>query len=420
MKKLFILVLLFPFSSSARAQSVLTLEKCFEIALRKNPEINESKQKIERRRYLYFAGINEYLPQVSLSHSASFSGTQGAPSSSNYSNRVSASETIFSLKTMSAVRKKKISYEKSLADYNVKSASVRYEVARAFLEFLFVQEKLEVNRKIFSLRKQNADLLRLKYEGGRESRGDMLYALALKEMAKTNLKNSRRSVASASQQLARLLGYPIKEKLRISGEFSVPKLDFDLEEKIKALKKSPRILSLKKDIENAEEELFSAKSDLYPKLTASQSVSWTQDREVPSSQNWSLSLNLSLPLFSGGPTYHKNNVRAQTHYLRSLKKNYENTLRSLEADLRQAHLDFLNAVDRASSHLKLLEAVDERYKEARIKYMAGKISFIDLESVEQNLVDAEMERIEFLKTANLNKLLMESILGKTLEDSTGL
>lgn len=413
----FLSLFLFSPALSAKDKDMeLNLKKCFEIAVKNNPVILSQKLKTRQARHNYFSGINDYLPQVSLSHSASVSGFQGQPSSNSYSSRISANEKIFSLRTLNSVKKKKIAWEKSLIDYKAKSASLRYDVARAFLELLFLQEEIKVQEKIVKIRTENARLLKLKYESGRESRGDMLYAEALREIAETNLENAGRSVNSTSNGLSKLLGYPLETTIKAKGEFRLPPMDLTMEKATVALEKSPEMMSLKKDIESARESVFSSKAYLYPELTASQSVSWSGDNELPGSQSWNLGLSLSLPLFSGGPTSYKNNLESSRLSLDALKKTYENSLRSLKSELNQAYLDFLNASGKAEAQKKMLEATTERYREAQIKYMAGKINFLDLENLDQNLVDAELNRIEYLKTANLKKILLEKILGATLED----
>ena len=83
----------------------------------------------------------------------------------------------------------------------------------------------------------------------------------------------------------------------------------------------------------------------------------------------------------------------------------------IKADLAAAYDNFLNAVDAARAQNIMLEANEERYKESQIKYMAGKLSFLDLESIEQNLVDARLNRLEYLKNANFKKNYIDKLLG---------
>ena len=76
----------------------------------------------------------------------------------------------------------------------------------------------------------------------------------------------------------------------------------------------------------------------------------------------------------------------------------------------------LNARDTAISNVSLLAANEERYKESQIKYMAGKINFIDLTNVESSLVDARQNQLQYLRNANNKKLALENLLGVGLEN----
>ena len=64
----------------------------------------------------------------------------------------------------------------------------------------------------------------------------------------------------------------------------------------------------------------------------------------------------------------------------------------------------------------MLRANEERYKEAQIKYMAGKISFLDLASVEQNFVDSDLGQLDNARSAHSRKLALEQLLGVGVEE----
>ena len=48
--------------------------------------------------------------------------------------------------------------------------------------------------------------------------------------------------------------------------------------------------------------------------------------------------------------------------------------------------------------------------------MAGKISFTDLTNVEQSMVDAQQNQLQYLRNANNSKFALENLLGVGLED----
>jgi len=116
-------------------------------------------------------------------------------------------------------------------------------------------------------------------------------------------------------------------------------------------------------------------------------------------------------LFSGGITHYRNNTRALKVNLESSNENLKNEISLIRLNLATAYEDFLNAIDAARTQVIMLQANEERYKETQVKYMAGKVSFIDLENIEQNLIDARLNHLEYLKNANLKKNYLNKLLG---------
>jgi len=160
---------------------------------------------------------------------------------------------------------------------------------------------------------------------------------------------------------------------------------------------------------------LSAKYDAYPNLNFGASVGYSGVTEFPQNRSWSMSLGMSLPLFSGGITYYSRNKASLDNSLKSTEETLKNALLALENDLKNFYQDFLNAVDTINTYKILLEANEERYKEGQIQYMSGTLSFINLENLEQNLVDSRLNYLDYVKTANLKKVALERLLGVKLE-----
>ncbi len=393
----------------------LSWSDCVREALLNNSGLKVKKLAIEQNEYLYLASYNSVLPRVSLSHSFSRSGSASSSPSNRFGLSVSASETLFDLGTYSSIRTSKITYERALSDYRTESASLRQSLYSAFTGLIVAQEQIKVNRKILTIREENAKLIQLKYESGRESRGNMLYAAALYEKAKADMQNSERSLDMSRRTLLKSLGLPGRPLLAAKGELGVP--DYTLKSGALKLDDIPKIVSQVKSIESYKERLLSARSDIFPTLSASQSMSWSGVSEFPGNRSWSLGLSLSLPLFSSGITYYPNTVKAAKTALKSAEESLKEMKLALENDILSAYNDFLNSRDTALANLSVLTANEERYQESQIKYMAGKISFLDLENVEQSLVDAQQNQLQFLRNANGKRSSLENLLGVGLEDS---
>src|SRR3989338_2104474 len=74
---------------------------------------------------------------------------------------------------------------------------------RAFTELLFSQTSIEVSRTILERRQRNAQLVALRYDSGRESRGNMLRSRAQALQAQTDLAAALRDLRTSQKSLQR-------------------------------------------------------------------------------------------------------------------------------------------------------------------------------------------------------------------------
>ena len=410
------LALFLLFTPFARAQD-LTLDwaGCVDSTLENNHQLKAKMYDMKQSEYSYLASLNSYLPKISLSHSFSRSGSETSPPSNRFSLSASVDQSIFNLKTLSSIKVSRISYETARLNYEIFLSELRKSLYTAYLNLFFAQETLEANKKILQIREENAKLIKLKYESGMESKGNMLYAKAQYEMAKLSLTKSERSLASYRNELAKTMGVTPAGSLTIKDDLKVPVSDFDPARIKEYMNYYPDIKVYSKNLETARERLLSAKYDAYPNLNFGASVGYSGVTEFPQNRSWSMSLGMSLPLFSGGITYYSRNKASLDNSLKSTEETLKNALPALENDLKNFYQDFLNAVDTINTYKILLEANEERYKEGQIQYMSGTLSFINLENLEQNLVDSRLNYLDYVKTANLKKVALERLLGVKLE-----
>ena len=410
------MVLLFAGPAGAQQQLALNWDEARRLAIEHNPLVKAARATMEQAGYNYLAGLNSYMPQVSLSHSVSRSGGDNSSPANRWGASISASEELLNLKTVSSVKTSRIAREKAESDYLAASASARQTLAAAFADLLFAQKRIEVQKKILSIRQENAKLIRLKYESGMESKGNALYTEALAENSAVSVKKSERQLAVARRALLEAIGLEGNAQVKANGDISVPAFALDEARLARALERSPRIVSARKTLESANERTSSARYYAYPTLGASQSYGWSGDTEFPRDKSWSLGLSLNIPIFSGGPTYYFNTLSAAKKSLAAAEENFRAEKISLANSLRSGYDDYLSAAENAQASVSLLRANEERFKEAQIKYMAGKISFIDLENVEQNFVDSDLNQLDYARSAHSRKLALEQLLGVGVEE----
>lgn len=405
---IYILSLILPLYSQ---DMTLDIEKAWKMAIENNQGLKAKEFEKNQAEYAYLNSLNLYLPQISLTHSFSRSGGDNLLTSNKFSAQALLEQNIFNLKTISSIKIARLNYESAQVAYETALCELRKNLYSAYMNLYFSQKAIEVNSRIVEIRKENASLIKLKYESGLESKGNMLYAQAQYEMAKLNLKKAQRQLENYMDILAQTIGIKRNGNITVTGNFDIPSFEIDINKISDYLSSYPDIKSYLKNLEIAKEKLYSAKSDLYPSLKFSSLLGYSGKSEFPDNKNWSMSLSLNFPLFSGGPTYYTSNKSSMENALKSAEKKLEEAIFSFEKDLKNAWNDFLNARDTAITYKTLMEANEERYKEGQIQYMAGKMNFIDLENLEQAMIDSRLNNLEYIKNAHLKKIALERLLG---------
>ncbi|MCX5793301.1 MAG: TolC family protein [Elusimicrobia bacterium] len=417
------LVLLLAGPAAAQQQLTLTWDEARRLAVEHNPAVKAARASMEQAGYDYLAvsGLNYFIgykPDLNVSRGLSGRGDiTTKPAATTWNAGISVSETLLNFNTASGVKTSRIAKEKAVADYLDRSASARQTLAGAFVDLLFAQKRIEVQKKILNMRVENAKLIKLKYESGMESRGNALYTGALAENAAVSVKKAERQLTIAQRSLLQAIGLEGDiSSVTAKGDISVPAFALDEARVNQALEKSPGIVSAKKTLEAAKERTNAAGNSAYPTLSASQSYGWSDVNDFPQRAGWSLGLRLDIPLFSGGPTTYFNKLSAAKKALAAAEENFKAERIALTTSLRSGYDDFLSASETALASVSLSKANDERYKEAQIKYMAGNISFIDLENVEQNFVDSDLNQLDLARAAYSRKLALEQQLGVGVEE----
>jgi outer membrane protein len=399
MKRLFGLILPLFLTALARAEVPLTWQECVKLAARHNPELLAALASVESSRADYRGSYNALLPQLNLSHSYTRSFTT--------SQRVLADGTIASANSYSkswradgTVRLDLIdvanwtNIQLAAAELNQSEASLRsagatalLDLYTAFTDLLHAQQEKNVNSAIRDTRKKNADMVSLRYESGRESRGNQLNTQAQLLEAEAALAQSDRQIRVAQRQLVQVLGKENFELLVVTGTWSVaglpePKPDFE-----RFLAKQPQVAIQAATVERARLAVKSAHSVLWPTLGLSYTRGRQGNTEFPQNPYWSFSGTVNYALFSGGPT-------AAYYAGQSAQRALEEAqlqLRAVRAqsftDMESAWAAFAAADDNIKVQKAFLTAAIQRKEESDVRYQNGLMSFEDWNRVVQESVN---------------------------------
>lgn len=397
----------------AQDTKVLTWQQCIEMANKYNQDLIVAKKNLAIAEYDYYISWNNYYPAVDLKYGFNRNGNDVIED--NWDLSLNASQTLYNFKDISELKSKKAGIDKTVAQLTQSCAGVYYSIKEAFLKMCYAQENITLLENIYTLRTQSSDIVRLQYEGGKESKGNMLRAQAQKHSAYTDVLNAKRDLNTARRTLAQVLGVDINQDFTVNGELTLieDKTEFDVDTKALEV---PDVIISSSDVKIAEYKVSYSKGDLYPNLSASASVglSDAQGPLPPSdSKSWSLGVALSYPLFSGGITSVKNTINSSKAALEQSRQVYKKTILSTKTSLQDVQMTIERTKDNVTTYQMFLEASIQRQKEANIKYLAGTMEFQTWQDIEQELVNNQISHLSALHNYNIALAKRDKMLGNT-------
>lgn len=417
MIQLLLCLLLHAAPAEASEVRVLTWAQCQQSALKSNPSLAGYRQLLEASRYSYYASRNQDLPMPSLSASHSYSrGASGSAAyTDGFSTGLSASENLFSVRSYADLKSQWKSVEKADLSLRASLSATRKSLLTSFINLLYSQQKIDVMEDILSIRAKSAETIELQYESGRESYGNRLQTEAQLAQAETDLAQARLDMLTAQRDLASNMGLDEFVALSASGTLNVPQgvdqLDID-----EAAQSLLSVLTARKNMEISELALQQAGADIFPTLSASQSLSWQGVTEFPKERSWQLGVSLSWPIFSNGLTYMKNAKASARSQLQKVQADYRAALLSAKYDLQAALASLEVSLANVKTSKLLLAAARQRHEEAEIQYLAGTLIYQNWQDVEQSLVSAEQTHLTTLKSVNIARAQLDNLLNVPLGD----
>ena len=415
MKKAVYFLLAFCFVSSVNSlcAETLTWQDCIDIANKTNNTLLMAKQDLQIAEYDYNVILNKYYPSVNFRYGFSRSGN--GHTANNWSASLNASQTIYNFQSNAQIHSQKANINKTVAQLTKSSADVYFALRQAFLQMCFAQENITLLESIYNMRKQSADIVRLQYEGGKESRGNMLRAQAQKQSAYVNVSNAKRDLAVARRTLAQTLGTELTPLCMVDYKLEEiednTSIDVD-----NAVANCPDVILSSSTLEITKYSVDASKGNLYPNISASASVGVSDETNpIPpaDSKNWSVGVALNYPLFSGGITSSLNSIKAAKTNLEKAEESYKQTILTTKTSLEEILADIERTKDNIEIYKLFLEAAIQRQKEATIKYRAGTMEFQTWQDIEQEYVNSQMSHLSALHNYNLALAKRDKLLGDT-------
>ncbi|MDI6757509.1 MAG: TolC family protein, partial [Endomicrobiia bacterium] len=380
---------------------------------RDNPVLASSRGTVSRARWTSYAAHSTFLPQFWASASALRRASEGVETDS-YSLGISGSLSLFEgfagVRTL-ALRKTDLSIAEIKYRRDVSDAV--YGMRSAFVGLLWAQEQLSLSREILERRAKNSELVRLKYEAGREDKGSYLRVEADRGQAEIEVRRAERYLATAARSFLTQLGLDASaaKKPQTVGGFTLDIYDPNpAAPDFAALASStPEYLESKKRLDAARLERGISHSRFWPDVSAAVSVGRSGEAFPPEDEARSASVNLSWRFFSGGADLF-NTLAARDNVL-VREADFKAAFLDAALSLESAWSDYIDAMESVVVREKYLDASRSQSEIVSARYLNGLVTYQEWYQVENDFINSKKFYLLAKREAGLKEAYWKKALG---------
>lgn len=375
------------FSAVSNAAGALTFEEAEKAMLAANPQAVSAALDLEVARLRVTAARTGFYPSFSASASYDRSGAQGRPAGDSYGYGFSGSQPLFSPSVPVALRSAKASLRASEAAYDRAASALRYQLKSAFADILNARETIKLSEETLKRRNENLELIRLKYQAGRENKAALLETEAALKTAQWQHERYRKNLRLLERKLNRLLARPAQSPAPELALAQPPEPPEDFLIFNQRLENHYSLRSARAALDSAGASVAGATGARLPNASASGSYRWGGSDWPVSLNSWSLGANLSLPLFSGGRL--SSDLSAAKTALRSSEEDLKNAADEVYLNAEDAFLSWRETRAYMDVAKSSLDAAEARGWLVRKQYLAGQASYFEWRNVEEQLISEQ-------------------------------
>ncbi len=376
----------------ASAAEEITWQDCVDEARKNNPELISVRESVKQAEAGVEVAASGRYPTVDGSVSTRTSESDDDRTDS-YSYSVSGRQLIFDAsKTSHGVNAAREGVTSARYGLDVTSSNVRLGLRTAFVGLLRAQELLTITEEIAERRGRNLELVKLRYEAGKEHRGSLLTAEADLAQADLEVDQAERNIDLARVRLGKELGRRRGTDLSAKGRLEVENSDRNKPDFEKIAETHPFLNELAARKEAARYNVKGAMADFFPSVYLSASGGGSDSEWPPDEDSWSAGLSLSVPIFDG--QRRRATVRRNRASLRRTQSAQISGRDSVVLTLAQTWVNYQDAMDGIEVREKFLNAAEERSRIAQAQYSTGLILFDNWIIIEDGLVRARKSYLE--------------------------
>ena len=352
----------------------LTLARCIDIALEKNPVIRAASGAVNASASRVGQARSGYYPQISAT--GGYAKTNSPLDATNttvdqYSAGVTATMNIFDFgRTWNQVTIQQLNASAAGEDLRSTRSALVLNVKQAYYGLLQAEKNRDVLQETVKQFEQHLSQAKAFFEIGIKSKFDVTKADVDLSNARLNLIRAGNSLKLARVGLNNVMGVSSAPDYAIEDTLVFRKSTLTYDEVLqKASANRPDLRSLMARREASEESVSLARKGYLPTLSGNANYQRIGDTAPPDKTGWSAGLLLTIPLFSGLQTNYQ--VKEAKENLIIQQANEETLRQSILLEVQQAYLNLQEAEELVSVAELTVEQAQENFEIAQGRYAAG-------------------------------------------------
>lgn len=403
----------------------LTLQESIQMALQKNPDIQQAvhsidifQSRMEVSKSSYYPNASADLTYARLGPASSISfggmGFQLYPLNS-WNEYLGVEGTIFDFNKRSKSVDLVASQVTTAQDrLDIAKRDLSYRTIQTFYSILFLEKSIQVQDERIKNLNDHLLMTKKKVEAGTSTDFDVLTTqvrVASAENTKINLQNN---LENAKVAFRRLLGFPPDSPVTISGEFTERTVALKTDSLISlALNNRTEMKIANDQLNSAQMQYNVASAANNPALNAS--LMWGLKNgffpdPTPLRGNFVADLQLAIPLFDG---FRVKNMEEEANAGIRVAEDFKNGVEEqIKSDVQRSISDEKSSMDRLKTTDITVEQARSALEQARIRYNSGTITNLDLLDAETSFSQVKLMQIDALYQYVISRYELDQAIGE--------
>ncbi len=399
----------------------LTLERCLEIALGNNPQINAAFHDVLASDAKIKQVWSNYFPQFSWQtgytriRQLQLSDALGRNLTFNYYilGQITLQQMLYDFGvTQNQATIRRLEYEGMKSTLSETINRIIYQTKDAYFNLQYAYENKRVAEMTVAQYTMFYDQAKAFYEIGLNPKVDVTIAESNLSNSKLQLIQASNAVNLAIAKLNNIMGVPFIDKYSVQERLRYEPVDITLEEAVDIAREArPDLKLAESKVEAAKQTLKLVKKSYFPTLSV-EGQAQLGGKHWTSNHGYNIGGYLNFPTVNG--MLIRNEIKEARYMYDKELANAQNTQNTIYLEIQNAYLTLIEKKNQIPVAILQVKQAKENYELSYGRYRVGEANPIELKEAQTTYQSAQLSYYSALYQYNSAKASLEKAIGKNL------